>query len=228
MLSYIRTEDGFLTAMHDVAPVDGDVHRVAIFNPGSNRNQVSRLRLVNPTDGTAAVTIRGADDTGLPGTGEVSLTLDAGTATEITAEALESGGRGFEGMLGDGSGKWRLEVESEQAIVAMSLLESPTDHLTNLSTVPVGTGRRGACGAVVSQGGRRVGPPGLRAGDQPFRYRGRGPHQGLRRDGAGLRTDHARHRRERGGALQLGRSGTGRQRQGPVGRRGRWRGRLAA
>ena len=123
--------------MHDVAPVDGDIHRVAIFNPGGNRNQVSRLRLVNPTDGTAEVTIRGADDKGLPGTGEVSLSLDAGTATEITAEALESGGRGFEGMLGDGSGKWRLEVESEQAIVAMSLLESPTDHLTNLSTVPV-------------------------------------------------------------------------------------------
>ena len=137
VLSYIRTEDGFLTAMHDVAPVDGDVHRVAIFNPGGNRNQVSRLRLVNPTDGTAEVTIRGTDDRGMPGTGEVSLTLDAGTATEITAEALESGGRGFEGMLGDGSGKWRLEVESEQAIVAMSLLESPTDHLTNLSTVPV-------------------------------------------------------------------------------------------
>ena len=36
VLSYIRTEDGFLTAMHDVAPVEGDIHQVAIFNPGSN------------------------------------------------------------------------------------------------------------------------------------------------------------------------------------------------
>ena len=49
VLSYIRTEDGFLTAMHDMAPGDGNIHRVAIFNPGSNRNQVSRLRLINPT-----------------------------------------------------------------------------------------------------------------------------------------------------------------------------------
>ena len=48
VLSYIRTTDGFLTAMHDVAPTDGDVHRIAIFNPGSNRNQVSRLRLDQP------------------------------------------------------------------------------------------------------------------------------------------------------------------------------------
>ena len=136
VLSYIRTEDGFLTAMHDVAPVEGNVHRVAIFNPSSNKDQVSRLRLINPTDETAEVTIRGTDDKGMPGTGEVSVSLDSGTAREITAEALESGDDDFDGMLGDGSGKWRLAVESEQSIVAMSLLESPTDHLTNLSTVP--------------------------------------------------------------------------------------------
>ena len=88
VLSYIRTEDGFLTAMHDVAPAEGNVHRVAIFNPGSNKDQVSRLRLINPTDGTAEVTIRGTDDKGLPGTGEISVSLDSGTAREITAEAL--------------------------------------------------------------------------------------------------------------------------------------------
>ncbi len=136
VLSYIRTGDGFLTAMHDVAPVEGNVHRVAIFNPGSNKNQVSRLRLINPTDTTANITIRGKDDKGMPGSGEVSLSLDAGISKEISAEQLEEGGTGLAGMLGDGSGKWRLEIESEQAVVAMSLLESPTDHLTNLSTVP--------------------------------------------------------------------------------------------
>ena len=136
VLSYIRTTDGFLTAMHDVVPTDGYVRRVAIFNPGSNRNQVSRLRLINPANATAEVTIRGTDDNGVSGTGEVSLSLDAGMAREITAEQLEEGATGLAGKLGDGSGKWRLEVESEQSVVAMSLLESPTDHLTNLSTVP--------------------------------------------------------------------------------------------
>ena len=64
VLSYIRTTDGFLTAMHDVVPREGDVGKVAIFNPGSNRNQVSRLRLINPTDATADVTVRGTDDKG--------------------------------------------------------------------------------------------------------------------------------------------------------------------
>lgn len=129
--------------MHDVAPADGNVRRVAIFNPGSNRSQASRLRLVNPTDAAAEVMIRGTDDRGASGAGEVTLTLDSGTAREITAAELESGAAGLEGMLGDGAGKWRLEVVSEQPVVAMSLLESPTDHLTNLSTVPPAPGDGG-------------------------------------------------------------------------------------
>ena len=48
VLSYIRTGDGFLTAMHDTVPMRDGTYRVAIFNPGSNSNQVSRLRLINP------------------------------------------------------------------------------------------------------------------------------------------------------------------------------------
>ena len=38
--------------------------------------------------------------------------------------------------LGDGVGKWQLLVESDRPIRAMSLLRSPTGHLTNLSTAP--------------------------------------------------------------------------------------------
>ena len=136
VLSYIRTEDGFLTAMHDVAPEAEDgVRRIAIFNPGSNRNQVSILRLINPGEEPAEITIRGTDDRG-NASDEVTLSLDSGMAREVSAEQLEMGASGLDGMLGDGSGKWRLAVESEQPIVALSLLESPTDHLTNLSTVP--------------------------------------------------------------------------------------------
>ena len=139
VLSYIRTVDGFVTSMHDIVPAHGDVHRVAIFNPGSNQAQVSRLRIVNPTDELARITVRGRDDEGSAGNDEISVSLDAGAAMEVSAAELESGTSWLNGELGDGSGKWRLEVESEQAIVAMSLLESPTGHLTNLSSVPART-----------------------------------------------------------------------------------------
>ena len=122
--------------MHDLAPLTGNVREVAIFNPGGNRNQVSILRLVNPSGAAADITIRGTDDKGMPGGGEVTLSLEPGTAREITAAELESGASELSGALGDGSGKWRLDIESEPDIVVMSLLESPTDHLTNLSTIP--------------------------------------------------------------------------------------------
>ena len=134
VLSYIRTTDGFLTAMHDAAPVAGNTHRVSMFNPGSNDRQVSRLRLVNAGEDSAAVTITGVDDRGASPGGAVRLTLPAGKAREYTAAELESGGTGMDGGLGDGAGKWRLEVTSDVPVRVLSLLSSPTGHLTNLST----------------------------------------------------------------------------------------------
>ena len=136
VLSYIRTTDGFLTSMHDLAPAAEGEHRIAIFNPGSNDRQVSRLRLINAGDAEAQVTIEGVDDRGLSPGGAVQVTVAAGAARTLTAAELEFGGTGLTGALGNGTGKWRLTVRSESSINAMSLLKSPTGHLTNLSTAP--------------------------------------------------------------------------------------------
>ena len=149
VLAYVRTEDGFLTAMHDLMPASGPGRRAAFFNPGSNESQVSLLRLANPREEEAAVAIAGVDDEGEAG-GEVRVVVPARGAVTLTAGELERGGEGLEGALGDGAGKWRLFVEAEKVgtyhrygfwvalpwILAMSLLESPTGHLTNLSTIP--------------------------------------------------------------------------------------------
>ena len=132
-LAYVRHQDGFLTSMHAVAPERGGIHRVATFNPASNARQQSRLRLVNPADQPASVTIRGVDDGGAsPGT-EVALTVPALSAATLTAPQQESGGEGLTGALGDGAGKWRLHVEADRSVLVMSLMQSPTGHLTNLS-----------------------------------------------------------------------------------------------
>ena len=137
VLSYARTRDGFLTSLHDLAPGAGHGHHVGVFNPGRNRNQVSSLRLVNPGDTPAAVNIVGVDDRGeVPGEG-ASTTVPAGGAVDYAVQELEEGAvTGLEGSIGVGKGKWRLRVSSEQPIRAMSLLTSPTGHLTNLSTSP--------------------------------------------------------------------------------------------
>ena len=117
MLAYIRTKDGFVTSMHDLAPTaDGLLHRVAFFNPGSNYRQVSHLLLQNRGATDANATIKGIDDAGQsPGT-TVQVRVPAGKAVSLGSETLEEGGDGFDGALGDGKGKWRLRVTSDQPI----------------------------------------------------------------------------------------------------------------
>ena len=97
---------------------------------------MSHLRLVNPGEEEAEVTITGVDDRGESPGSEVTTTIAAGASRTFTAAALESGGEELQGALGDGEGKWRLTVESEQPLVVMSLLSDSMGHLTNLSTVP--------------------------------------------------------------------------------------------
>ena len=134
VLGYARTADGFVTSLHDLAPVAEDgTHRVPFFNPGSNAGQVSSLRLINDGERSARVTVTGIDDRG-NGSGTVTLTVPAGSALSFTSGELEAGGDGFAGRLGDGTGKWRLRVRSDEPMAVMSLLETPTGHLTNVST----------------------------------------------------------------------------------------------
>ena len=145
-IGLLRTADGFVTAMAATAPRDADgALRLLTFNPASNTNQASRLRLVNPTDAEARATVAGTDDSGASPGSPVALTLPAGAACEVGAAALESG-RGLacgapQAGLGDGAGKWRLSIASEAPLAAMGLLSSPGGHLTNLSAaLPEGAG----------------------------------------------------------------------------------------
>ena len=134
VLSYARTADGFLTSLHDLAPVAQDgSHRVVFFNPGSNTRQVSKLRLMNDGERAATATITGIDDRGRD-SGTVTLTVPAGSSLTFTSAELEAGADGLRGRLGDGGGKWRLRVRSDEPIAVMSLLETPSGHLTNVST----------------------------------------------------------------------------------------------
>ena len=138
VMGYVRT--GPLGAMHDevteTQSQDGYRYEVVFFNPASNAAQASVLRVVNRSQTEAAVTITGTDDAGEAGDEAVTLTLPAGAARMLGAPALESGGEEFEGALGDGTGKWRLVVDSDRPLGVMSLNRSPDGHLTNLSTAP--------------------------------------------------------------------------------------------
>ena len=137
-LAYLRTGDGFLTAMHAVARTveteSGTVHRVPFFNPASDLRQVSWLRLVNVTDREVMVTIEGRDDAGFPAPGgEVRIVLPPNAAQNLSSQELEAGDDGLIGRFGEGIGRWQLFVTADGAIHVMSLVRTPTGHLTNVS-----------------------------------------------------------------------------------------------
>ena len=100
---YVSRIDAMVAGIYE----DG-AHRyeVAFFNPGSNIVKRSILRLVHSGDSDAEVTISAVDDDGLAAPeGDVTLTLPGGEARDVSAQALEAGGDGFEGSIGDGEGK---------------------------------------------------------------------------------------------------------------------------
>ena len=155
--AYVRAADGSLSAMHDtvragVAAGGGGGYRyeVPIFNAASDVTQESRLRLINPGDQPAAITIEGRDDTGAEATGgTVGLTLPAGGARTLTAQQLEAGDTGamgqagatgeadeaaLTGRLGAGVGRWRLSVSSDRLIRVVNVVSASAGYLFNLST----------------------------------------------------------------------------------------------
>ena len=159
-LAYVRAADGTLSAMHDtVRATSADdsgmyAYDVPVFNPSTETMQESRLRLINPGDEQASVTISGRDDSGAEATGGVvTLMLAAGGATTLTARQLEAGDASLEnltGQLGAGVGKWRLKVSSNQPLQVVNMTASTAGYWNNLSTTGV-TGAAPADLAVLNE-----------------------------------------------------------------------------
>ena len=144
-LAFVRAADGTLSAMHDtvrgVSSVDDSgvyTYEVPIFNLSTEMPLISRLRLINPGDMPAAVTIGGRDDTGAAATaGDVLLTLAGRGARTLTARQLEAGDTDLTGRLGAGIGRWRLTVSSDRPLEVVNIVASTEGYWSNLSTTAV-------------------------------------------------------------------------------------------
>jgi len=114
--------------------------RIFFVNPASNLNQQSFLRFINRSAQAVDVELQAIDDDGQPAPlGDVTFTLGANRALQVTSQDMESGnpGKGLSGSFGAGVGKWQIKVNSSAPIDAMSLIRTPDGFVTNLSdTVP--------------------------------------------------------------------------------------------
>ena len=131
-LAYMR--EGYLGDVHSTASeVEPGRWRLPLFQPGSNRSKVGILRVVNVGDAVAAVTVSGVDDAGDPAPGgTVRFSLRPHASVQIDARDLERGGAGMTGALGDGAGKWRLDVTANEPLLVMGMVRSAA-ALANVS-----------------------------------------------------------------------------------------------
>lgn len=128
VVGLFRTNEGFVNIVHNHTNfVAATTHFVPFFNPASNPNQVSSLRLNNPGNASNTFTIPGIDNDGDAGADVFEVTLQGNTSQTLSSESLE-------GVWGDGDGKWRVDVVSSQDSYVQSLLTAPCDLLSNLST----------------------------------------------------------------------------------------------
>ena len=136
--AYVRTSDGFLTSMHDVMPFMEKGYQegyyAVTFNPARNRDQVSLLRIVNPNDKTATVAIRGYPDACCAPSDPIAFyDIPPKGAIRVAAQELEEGSE-----LTEMGGKRQILVTelNRESLIVMSLMETSTGHITNLSTMP--------------------------------------------------------------------------------------------
>ena len=144
--SFVRTSDGLLTPMHDSVPIES--RGTYTFNPAANTNQVSFLRIVNTSDTDSVwFGLGGCADTeksrwcGSYDLGRNRTTLRPGQVLMISAQELEETSR-FSGSYWSDypGGKRQLRIQPGSSIppskdlIVQNLMNTPTGHLTNLST----------------------------------------------------------------------------------------------
>ena len=134
VLSLVRTPNGFLTDLGASVPAQDGSNDIWVFNPASNIRQRSILRLINSGDDDAIATIAGIDDEGIQGSA-VQAEIPAQTAYFLSSADLEHGNaeKGLIGAMGNGTGKWRLQVQADPTVQVMNLLETNDGFVTNLS-----------------------------------------------------------------------------------------------
>ena len=131
---YVRTADGFVTSMQQAAELlaapDGAaaVHGVPFLNPGRNNRQRSLLRVTNHEARRTVVRVALYDDEGRLAEPEEGQSVGPGQTLSVSSQVLER-------RLGSGTGKWKGVVYATPAadLTVLSILDTPTGHVTNVS-----------------------------------------------------------------------------------------------
>ncbi|WHZ19760.1 MAG: hypothetical protein OJF55_001909 [Rhodanobacteraceae bacterium] len=122
---------------------NGPVQTAFTFNPATNTNQESFLRISNTSGAAGQISITAVDDTGHKA-GPVTFTLGAAQSIQLSSSDLENGNaaKGLTGSLGHGTGKWIVTVVGQVGSMEVTNLNrnNGSGTLNNLGTPVTGHG----------------------------------------------------------------------------------------
>ena len=102
---------------------------VPVLDPRTDAGTVAYLRIGNPSAEANTVTLRAWDDEGRAGARAATLAVPARATVTVSAQTLERE------AWGDGTGKWRVRVESAdaRALFVVALVRTPDGAVHNVS-----------------------------------------------------------------------------------------------
>ena len=108
------------------------MHTLPFVTPASNTSQRTLVRIVNRSNRGAVVTIHAIDDTG-ERRGPVRAWIGARQTRHINSQQLEGGGGLVGGRgVGNGTGNWRLELETTLDIAPLAYIWGPGGVITTM------------------------------------------------------------------------------------------------
>ena len=131
-----------LLLAHAPAAIAQNVHTLPLFM-AADAVQQGFVRIINDSASAGTVTIHAIDDEG-ERFGPVELSLDALQSSHFNSGDLEKGNseKGLSAGVGDGSGNWRLELETDLDIQALAYIRTPQGFLTSVHDVVEGASMR--------------------------------------------------------------------------------------
>lgn len=110
-----------------------ETFQVPLFLSGSDPDRQGLVRVINRSSVEGVVAIHGIDDTG-ERFGPVALTLAADSAMQVSSSDLTWGNpaKGVFGALGTGIGDWRLELDTDLDIAALSYARTADGYVSRL------------------------------------------------------------------------------------------------
>ena len=131
-----------LLATKAPAALAQNVHNLPLFMP-ADAVQQGFVRIINDSEDAGTVRIHAIDDEG-ERFGPVELSLEGLQSSHFNSGDLENGNpdKGLSGAVGDGSGNWRLELDTDLDIQALAYIRTPQGFLTGVHDVVEGASMR--------------------------------------------------------------------------------------